>query len=274
LNYGFNWLATNARARTGPNERDSAPFDYGTTDGYRFFLNLGAAANASRYFGDSVPTWNDHMQHGTYDEYWQARNVPKDLADIRHPVLIVAGWFDAEDFWGPFRMYRAMVEKNPANATYLVVGPWSHGAWARTDGDSFGHLQFGEKTGVRFRQEFELPFFNHYLKDKGRLDMAPVNAFETGGNRWHASDRWPLAGTETARLYLHPAGKLALTAPPAASPGSDFDAYVSDPSKPVPSSRDSGSSSTVIATLLREPRISVNQRRMNLTSCSLAIWST
>ena len=30
------------------------------------------------------------MAHGTYDEYWQARNVPKDLVNINHPVLIVA----------------------------------------------------------------------------------------------------------------------------------------------------------------------------------------
>lgn len=234
LNYGFNWLATNARARTAPNQADSAPFDYGTTDGYRFFLNLGSAANASKYFGETVPTWNDHMTHGTYDEYWQSRNVPKDLVNIAHPVLIVAGWFDAEDFWGPFRMYRAMLEKNPANATYFVVGPWSHGAWARSEGDTFGDFDFGSKTGVRFRQEIELPFFNYYLKDKGPLDLARVNVFETGGNRWHTSDRWPLAGTEASRLYLHPAGKLAFTSPPAPSAGTDFDTYISDPSKPVP----------------------------------------
>ncbi len=47
-----------------------------------------------------------------------------------------------------------------------------------------------------------------------------------------------------------------------------------EPSKPMPSSRALGSSSTVMATLFREPRMSVNQARMNLTSCSFAIWST
>src|SRR5207244_5068394 len=65
-------------------------FDYGTPDGYRFFLDLGAAANAQKYFADEVPTWNDHMAHPTYDDYWQARNVPKDLDHVTHPVLIVA----------------------------------------------------------------------------------------------------------------------------------------------------------------------------------------
>src|SRR5262245_38364971 len=112
LMYGFNWMSTNARARTAPSERPVERFDYGTPDGYKFFLDLGAAANARKYFADDVPTWNDHMTHGTYDEYWQARNVPKDLDHVTHPVLIVAAWFDAQDFFGPFRMYHAMKAKS------------------------------------------------------------------------------------------------------------------------------------------------------------------
>src|SRR5215467_11647249 len=95
LMYGFDWMSTNARARVAPNERDTERFDYGTPDGYRFFLEMGSAANALKYFADEVPTYADHMAHGSYDEYWQARNVPKDLAGVDHPVLIVAAWFDA-----------------------------------------------------------------------------------------------------------------------------------------------------------------------------------
>ena len=49
---------------------------------------------------------------------------------------------------------------------------------------------------------------------------------------------------------------------------------IDEPSKPTPSSSASGSSSTVIATLFSEPRMSVNQRRMNLTSCSRQAWRT
>src|SRR3972149_10678747 len=47
-----------------------------------------------------------------------------------------------------------------------------------------------------------------------------------------------------------------------------------DPSKPTPSSSASGSSPTVIATLFSVPRMSENQSRMNLTSCSRADWRT
>lgn len=269
LMYGFNWMSTNARARSGPSGAPVERFDYGTPDGYRFFLELGAAANAQKYFADHVPTWNDHMTHGTYDEYWQARNVPKDLNNVTHPVLIVAAWFDAQDFYGPFRMYRALKDKSPANKTTLVVGPWQHGGWARGDGDVLGNISFGSKTAEHFRTQIELPFFNHYLKDKGpanRLrqgsggqeaglheDKGPAKAglhesegadkgqfelreaivFETGANRWHEYDRWPPTTTRLRNLFLQGNGRLSFS-PPTETTASAFDAYDSDPRKPVP----------------------------------------
>jgi putative CocE/NonD family hydrolase len=233
LMYGFNWMSTNARARTAPSERPVERFDYGTPDGYRFFLDLGAAANAQKYFADEVPTWNDHMAHPTYDDYWQARNVPKDLDHVTHPVLIVASWFDAQDFHGPFRMYRAMREKNPGNKTTLVVGPWTHGGWSRGDGSTLGHISFGSKTAARYRAEIELPFFNFYLKDKGQVNLPAAVVFETGANRWHDANDWPPKNASPRSLHLQANGRLSFTAP---SDRSDtaFDAYVSDPRKPVP----------------------------------------
>ena len=57
-----------ARARRRRPIAPAQRFDYGTPDGYRFFLELGAAANARSIFRDEVPTWNDYMTHGTYDE--------------------------------------------------------------------------------------------------------------------------------------------------------------------------------------------------------------
>ena len=233
LMYGFNWMSTNARARVAPSERPVERFDYGTPDGYRFFLELGSAANALKYFADDVPTYRDHMTHPTYDEYWRTRNVPKDLVGIAHPVLIVAAWFDAQDFYGPFRMYRALKEKSPANKTTLVVGPWLHGGWARGDGDTLGDISFGSKTAARYRTEIELPFFNFYLKDKGKLTLREAVVFETGGNQWHEHDRWPPPGTHPRNFYLDAGGRLAITAP--VSDTSDTsDTYVSDPRKPVP----------------------------------------
>jgi uncharacterized protein len=233
LAYAFNWMSSNARARSAPSDAPAQRFDFGTPDGYRFFLELGAAANARSLFRDEVPTWNDYMTHGTYDEYWQSRNVPKDLVNVRTPVLVVAGWFDAEDHYGPFMMYEALVKKSPGNATRLVVGPWSHGGWARGTGESLGNISFGARTSEYFRTTIELPFFNYYLKDKGALGPGAVTTFETGGDRWRTLDAWPPATAKEARLYLRANGRITLT-PPTNDEGEAFDAYISDPQKPVP----------------------------------------
>ncbi|HET9986141.1 MAG TPA: CocE/NonD family hydrolase [Longimicrobiales bacterium] len=233
LMYAFAWMSSNARVRGAPTDQPTARFDYGTPDGYDFFLRMGAAANAKQFFESTVPTWDDYMVHGTYDGYWQSRNVPKDLNNIRFPVLIVAGWFDAQDFWGPFRMHRAIEEKNRPNKSTLVVGPWLHGGWARMDGDSLGRIGFGSKTGVYFRESVEKPFFDFYLKDKGKPDLPEALVFETGSNQWRRYDQWPPKNVEPRSLYLRERSKLAFT-PPEADGGEPFDSYVSDPWKPVP----------------------------------------
>ncbi len=230
LAYGFSWMAQNARVRTGPTEAGAPPFDYGTPDGYRFFLDLGAAANAKKYFGDTVPTYDEFMRHGTYDDYWRARNVPQHLVGVTHPVLIVGGWFDAEDFAGPFHMWHGLNRNSPGHKAHLVVGPWDHGGWGRNPGDTFAGISFGTKTGDYFREQVEIPVFRYFLKDEGAIDLPRALMFETGGNRWRRCDTWPPASTPR-RLYLHAGGKASFASPPASV---GFDEYVSDPAKPVP----------------------------------------
>ena len=233
LAYGFNWMAENATLRQAPTDKPAVEFDFGTPDGYRFFLELGAAANAKKYFGDGVPTYDDFMKHGTYDEYWKLRNVPQHLKGVKHPVLIVGGWFDAEDFAGPFLMFHGLQNLSPGNQAHLVVGPWDHGGWARNAGDEFAGIPFTVKTGEQFRRDIELPMFVQYLKDRGRVDLPKALMFETGGNKWRRCAQWPPAGVAAKPLYLGPRGRLSFDRP-GAGPASAHDDYVSDPRRPVP----------------------------------------
>jgi hypothetical protein len=234
LAYAFDWMAENARVRPTPTESAPPPFDYGTPDGYRFFLDLGAAANARKYFGDSVPTYDEFMAHGTYDEYWRARNVPQHLSEVKHPVLIVGGWFDAEDFAGVFHLFHGLERRSRGNDTHVVVGPWDHGGWARSPGDSYGPIPFGSKTGEYFRREVELPFFRRHLKDVGAIELPKALMFETGGNRWHRCGEWPPRTAAPRPLYLAAGGAASFARPTASSTSPPFDEYVSDPGKPVP----------------------------------------
>jgi putative CocE/NonD family hydrolase len=234
LMYTFDWLAGSARVRSGPAGTSAGRFRYGTPDGYQFFLELGPILNVDRkYFQETVPTWNDYVAHGDYDEFWKKQNVLPHLKNIRHPVLHVASWFDAEDFFGPMSIYREVEANNPVNKSTLVVGPWQHGGWASTDGDVLGNIRFGVKTGVDYREKVELPFFNFYLKDKGTLDLPEALVFETGSNRWVSYDRWPPRQTEAKKLYLRAEGKLSFEPPPESGDRA-ADSYTSDPRKPVP----------------------------------------
>ena len=234
LMYTFGWLSNNATVRSGTTEKRSQRFSYGTPDGYRFFLELGPVSNVDKkYFHKRVPTWNEYMEHGDYDDYWKQQDVLQHMHNIKHPILNVAGWFDAEDFYGPMSIYYEIEKNNPGNKSILVVGPWLHGGWARGSGDSLGNIRFGTETSVYFREQVEFTFFLYYLKDKGTFDLPEAIVFETGSNQWKSYDQWPPQETEEKKLYLHAGGKLSFASPQATSPDG-HDAYVSDPWKPVP----------------------------------------
>jgi putative CocE/NonD family hydrolase len=231
LMYTFSWLRGNALVRSGPGERPQR-FTYGTPDGYRFFMDVGPVRNINeRYFQDRVPTWNDYMEHGTYDAYWQIRDFLPELVDIDHAVLNVAGWFDAEDFYGPMSIYYAIEKQNPVNNSTLVSGPWRHGGWARGPGSGLGDVQFGSNTSEYYRNEIEFPFFLYHLKGKGEANLPEAIVFETGSNQWKTYDSWPPRQTTLANLYLHPGGRLSFSPP---GEHDSFESYLSDPAKPVP----------------------------------------
>ena len=234
LMYTFGWLSSHAKSRSGPSAKRSKRFDYGTPDGYNFYLKLGPISNVDEfYFHKSVPTWNEYMEHGDYDDYWQEQDVLQYLNNIKHPILNIAGWFDAEDFYGPMSIYYSIEKKNPKNKSTIVIGPWLHGGWARMDGDELGNIRFGSKTSEYFRKKIEFPFFNYYLKDKGTLHLPEAFVFETGSNEWREFDFWPPKNAKEKKLYFNAYGKLSFC-PPTTNSNLAADFYISDPDKPVP----------------------------------------
>jgi putative CocE/NonD family hydrolase len=234
LAHAFNFMSGFGRPRPKPTNEFRGRFDHGTPDGYDFFLKLGPLANADKkYFKGNIRFWNEMMEHPNYDDFWKARNTLPHLKKIKPAVMTVGGWFDAEDLYGALKTYEAVEKQSPGAYNILVMGPWFHGGWARGDGEALGSVQFGGKTSVFYRENIELPFFNHYLKDKGELKLPDAYVFETGSNRWKTYDVWPPRNARVQNLYFHSNGKLAFSAPVRGEAGG-YDEYVSDPSKPVP----------------------------------------
>lgn len=201
-------------------------------DAYNFYLNIGPIKNLNKlYFQNRSVIWNEYLEHSTKDAYWQARNIRTHLKNIRPAVLVVGGWFDAEDLFGALKTYEAIEQQSPRNQNRLVMGPWTHGAWERGDWSKFGGYQFGSNTSAWF-QQLEFSFFNHYLKNKGSFDAAEATVFVTGTNEWKSFDQWPPKNTRTQKWYLLPENKLDVT--PSEAKAGSFDKYTSDPDNPVP----------------------------------------
>lgn len=232
LPHAFNFFATLGKPRPAPTPNFPDRFVHGTPDGYRFFLDMGPLANANtKYFKGEIAFWNDLMNHPNYDDYWQARNIRPHLRNIKTPVMTVGGWFDAEDLFGALQTYKTIEETNPGARNTLVMGPWFHGGWARSDGDALGSVSFNHKTSLTYRETVELPFFNCLLKNKCDRQLPEATVFETGSNQWRQYDSWPPKNVESREIFFTANGGLSFGE---SADGGSYDEYVSDPARPVP----------------------------------------
>ncbi|MGA0559928.1 CocE/NonD family hydrolase [Larkinella sp. VNQ87] len=230
----FAFLSSYGKPRPEPTSKPSPGFSaYGTPDSYQFYKGIGPLSKVNeRYFNGQNKIWQEMIDHPNYDDFWQARTPVPHLKNIKPAVLTVGGWFDQEDLYGPLKTYAAIEQQNPNAQNKLVMGPWIHGGWARSNGDGLGNIRFGSKTAPYYREKIELPFFNHYLKDGPDPQLAEATIFLTGANEWKQYSQWPPKESQERNLYLHPNGKLSFEPPKETEPV--FDEYLSDPKKPVP----------------------------------------
>ena len=235
LAHAFGWFSGAGWPFSKPTMVDPhEPIDRGIEDGYEFYLRLGPVRNANeKYLKGEIPFWNEMMKREVRDDWWKARNIRSHLKNVKPAVMTVGGWFDAENLFGALEVYRAVETQSPGTFNILVMGPWVHGGWESTKGDSLGDVRFDAPTSEFFREHIELPFFNFFLKDKGKQELPEAYVFETGTNRWRQFDAWPPKSALAKSFYLNANGKLSRD-PPSGQEGTDYDEYISDPKKPVP----------------------------------------
>ncbi|UII33046.1 CocE/NonD family hydrolase [Fulvivirga ulvae] len=202
-----------------------------TADGYDFHMNLGPLKNVKQYYPDDF-FWEQTVEHPNYDEFWQKRNILPHLNGIDHAVMTVGGWYDAEDLYGPLNIYKTVEANNPKAKNSIVMGPWSHGDWARERGyQAVNHIYYGDSVSTFYQKNIERPFFNHHLKGEGQLDLPEAYMFDTGLKTWKEFAVWPPKDIPPVKLRFAKNGKLLI------NEQTDEEAtfkYISDPDNPVP----------------------------------------
>lgn len=206
-------------------------FPFPQFDLYDWYLQLGSLKNVNdKYFHNSIPTWNNFVNHPNYDAFWQKNSTLSYVKYPQIPQLHVGGYFDQEDINGPQLMYGAMEKKDSFNRNFIVLGPWNHGQWGRARGDSLGKISFDRNTGEDFR-ELQKRWFDYWLKGIGNGKFDEATCFQTGNNVWRTYTSWPPKEATIKNLYAAEDHKCSFTKPTATKGSVSF---VSDPAHPVP----------------------------------------
>ncbi|WP_130735565.1 CocE/NonD family hydrolase [Flavobacterium sp. J27] len=204
-------------------------------DGSVFYNELGTLKEAvDTYYSDNF-FMNEVMTHPNYDAFWQKRNLLPHLKNINHAVMVVGGWFDAEDLAGPLNIYKTIEKTSPNAKNTIVMGPFSHGAWARETGKHYhNQIYFGDSIATFYQKNMEYKFFNHYLKGdaKNAVDLPEAYMYDTGKKEWNEFTNWPPKEASKLNFYFRSNGELLQQKPQKIY----FSEYFSDPNKPVPSS--------------------------------------
>ena len=162
------------------------------------------------------------------------------------PTFNVGGWYDIflQDTIDNFLAMREHGATPDARQSKLLIGPWSHGAFA----NRVGEVNFGFGSSAAFIDlqidfvSLQVRWFDHWLKgmDTGMLKEAPIKLFVMGANVWRDEQEWPLARAVNTRYYLHSNrhanslrgdGYLTTSAPEADEAAHDHFEY--DPANPV-----------------------------------------
>jgi putative CocE/NonD family hydrolase len=201
--------------------------DMKTQDQYQFFLDKGPLKNLNEYFQydrlDVKTTenknriddffWKEIVEHPNYDSVWQSKGIIQHLNKVPSTVatMVVGGWFDAEDLYGPLETYKGIEKHQPENYNTVVFGPWDHGGWSRNKvKNAVGNYYFEDSISLKFQKEVETKFFNHFLKGDGSKNSGLPEAyvFDTGKKEWKSYNVWPPKNIRKEKWFFSSNQKL------------------------------------------------------------------
>jgi len=162
----------------------------------------------------------------------------------RVPALYIDAWYDFTSF-GTVKLFE-YVQDTPNQ--FLIVAPTGHCAMR----DATEHTKVDERDVGDARYDYNrliVKWFDHWLKDQPNdvLDRPKVQTYLMGTNVWKTYPSWPVPGVKSTQFFLHSDGhansRLGTGKLSEVQPEHELaDAFVSDPSYPVPYQRGSDDS--------------------------------
>lgn len=185
----------------------------------------------------NIPFFDTWASHTERDRYWQSVDGTDRARQLQAPALLMAGWYDPflPTQLADFQQIRAQATPPVAEATRLVIGPWTHANTVTFPNGSRPRNYRFESIGP------SLPWFDQQLKGAAETAYpSPVLIYVMGRNTWREEATWPLPRTRYTPYYLHSSGRAntlngdgILSLEPPGEEASDR--FVYDPQNPVPS---------------------------------------
>lgn len=181
--------------------------------------------------------FNDWALNTEKNDYWKKIDGERRATTIQASVLLMAGWFDPflptqlEDF----TTIIAKAKPSVAKETRLIIGPWGHAKSVKLPNSN-------EEVPYRSQSVTQsIAWFDYVLGiTNAPLNMPKVKIFVMGENRWRDENQWPLASTKYVPFYLHSNGKAntlngdGFLSISSTNDKAEYDAYIYDPTNPVP----------------------------------------
>lgn len=244
----WNWILLNAAkgSRGAQDPATQAVLQEMTDNRFHYLANLPLRPGTTPL--RLAPEYEDWligaMRHGANDDYWAPNNILDHTATYKDiPVYLVGGWYDS---WaGNTTANYAALSKTLKSDVYLIMGPWIHGAQAKS---SHGQVDFGPEAAIADELAWRREWFDHFLKGQtnsvgqsGHF-ASKVRIFTMGsgdggktdkgllrhGGSWRNESQWPPAAAVATPYHFGKDGTLTTDT----STGST--SYSFDPKNPVP----------------------------------------
>ena len=233
LAFNASWatfLAGDLVRRRDPDLEPTLAAMYANMNDYYWWLPLSTIPNLTPHAAGGF--FSDWLAHETRDAYWKRWDVTDRLAEVQVPALMVGGLYDVF-LEGTVGAYHG-IRRGPRSAdTRLMIGPWFHMPWL----PAFGDVDFGPDAR-NVVDQFQLAFFDQWLRDGDPVDGDPVRAFVSGANSWRGFEHWPPPAdpwtlhlrARTRANSISGDGYLSEETPGSSE---DPDTYTYDPATPV-----------------------------------------